>query len=399
MSATMTIPFHVPSAFQIRTPTREAHSDPLCFSIQKLLEPSPPPFSLDSTEDQIMGVLYGSRQQHFGDSPDQESWEHMRKFVRQFTREALPVDMLVPWGAVKAYGQMKGYDSIDLAELLGMARLSKIAAQVSEVYDPGMVVRVMLEDSTRLFLSMPIPDLVPRMTKYYEQLVELAANLSPVSLEIVRESDLIGTSEQQYFFREDAWHNAAMFKMYFLTRQEHIESEYAQLREYQVLKDSGWEGVISDEALAGYLTKAGHEDVEGDNDALLWSVCKYMGMILTRTQWKIKHSAHVGLETIRASFAPYPKGADPHISRGRIAYKVKDSKKKSSLLPWTSVGMFDCERGEPTLVHFRNAPVTRREYHIQFVGQIGVQEVRVDLISGKESTVVTGGQEGGSYGN
>lgn len=130
-----------------------ATDDRMAQTVERFIGAEFPAVSTGTVEDVMEAVMtgfIGTKNNRRGPRPRPESEVMMRDVVRRAVAAKLPIPVLIPSAAIKV---PVGKNRIDVAELSALRMLECLQSCVQRHYEPGLAVRMRMEDLTELILS------------------------------------------------------------------------------------------------------------------------------------------------------------------------------------------------------------------------------------------------------
>lgn len=311
----------------------------------------------------IAEILYGTKKTRIGGAPTTEELTDMMGRIARFVAVGAPVEIITLWGATKGYGLDPNRLGVDIADLLGLRRYACLNAMVKEVYPPGLLVRIIREDISEWVLTSDTTGLDTKIKLYVGQLAALCLVMGQGQhITVEGESDILGrlgiTPAQ---FDSLGQRNTDRFLAYWDASASVAEQDRSSLPEHNALVGLGWNGTIPDATRGYYIDRASTEHQGASRRTLIGKVCRYFGNALARYQVGLyggRFRDRAGdITPLKASFVPYPPGTPVLQRKGRLEYKVKDSKNSNNTIPpWCGFGFLtQTQEGfEPTIVGVRH---------------------------------------------
>jgi len=351
-----------------------------------------------SVTHEIASILFGSKKTRLGPAPTTEEFEYMANRIGHWVEIGKPIEILTLWGALKGYGLVQTRLDVDVVDIMGLKRYAGLQDQVSQIYEPGLCVKIVRENVGEIALSGESPDLLEKITPYKNSLDNLchALSLAP-HVRFVDESELLAKQGvAQKVFLKQGLQNAELLMNYWWSSASEPNSEkWPDLDTYHKLQENGWNGIIPQETRNHYFRRVSTEYPDMPDVEKIKQVCVYLGNALARVQCGIFNGSYEGADgqiipPIRTSFVPYPPGTPSALRKARVDFKVKDSKhSNTSIPPWCGYGFMQEKIGvitfEPTTIGV-NAYRAFDEsmYHpvvMNLVGSNGVaQTFRADVL-------------------
>jgi hypothetical protein len=311
-----------------------------------------------NTSAKIADILIGSKKIRLGTSPCAEHRAYLESQISRFIAAEKPIEVMCLWGAVKGYALDDMRLEADLGDLLGIRRFAALDAQVKQHYAPGLRVRLIRENVGEYALTTR-PMVVKRCIEAYRRTLDQMANLLSPSGNVAFEDEsnllaALGVTDSDFLSMGTA-NGKAILEYY--TASDHLPDERkAEVPEFATLTGLGWRGIIPAPIRAWYTGRCSAEHA-GEDPA--WPISQYFGFALTRYKVGLYNGSVADnngtIAPLKASFVPYPDGTDNALRRGRLEYKVKDSKGNNSVPPWCGHTFLQPEKGhEPTILGVRD---------------------------------------------
>jgi hypothetical protein len=200
---------------------------------------------------------------------------------------------------------------------MALKRYACLQQQVKRHYSVGVDIKIIVEDFTSYLLCENPLMAAHRIELYVQSLKQMLAQLDMPFASFIPESSLIGNHDEY----SQAVH------IYAARLAAHYRDPTVSL------EDIGWNGpIIWDH----YLPRAVNKYPFLTFDQRLMKVATYLGNALARKNYGIVKSP----DSIKLSFAPYPKGVAPYMYNGRVEWKVKECKHdKRTTPPWLGYGV------------------------------------------------------------
>ena len=115
--------------------------------------------SKESVVDRVASLIMGTRHTRLAGCPNPESQVLIRNVIRGAMEQKRAIPVLVPSGPKKNEG-----GPIDLAELSAIKTMVCLQESVRKAYEPGLNIRVRLENATGIYLEGP--EAIPAMSLY-----------------------------------------------------------------------------------------------------------------------------------------------------------------------------------------------------------------------------------------
>lgn len=332
----------------------------------------------------IADILIGSKRTRIGAQPSPEHRKYLETQIERCLAYGYPIEIICLWGAVKGYGLDGERNQPDLADAMGIRRFAMLDELVSTLHAPGLRVRLIRENVGELALSTTdAATLAINMVAYREGLDNLARIISPFGhVRFEDESSLLtklGISQTAFLMQGRS--NGAIMEAYLRASDGKPDEQKDRVPEYAALLDLGWQGIVPDSIRDWYKARVTAEHAGKDP---IKPIADYFGFALTRYK--------VGLYTgnwaddifpLKASFVPYPPGTSDAMRRGRLEYKVKDSKGNNTVPPWCGYGFLrEGEEFDPTILGVREyVERDSRRFEVVLKHSGLWQAVRADILA------------------
>ncbi len=214
-------------------------ADPYAEFIASFMGREFPQLSSRRTEDIIDAVVdefFSTKQFRLGPKPHVESEVLIRDVARKAIEVGSPIPILIPSAAVK----VPIGESLDLAELSALRILGCLQQRIKQHYDPGVTVRVRLEDLTEYAISGTTPDIMQLVDTYSTQYTALVKALDYDSfITPIRESEMADFDD----FMCNVGSAADLFFDYSIAK--HGGAGTAEAKVADQLSALGWKGGVS----------------------------------------------------------------------------------------------------------------------------------------------------------
>lgn len=269
----------------------------------------------ESTVENIVEEMIGSRQVRLAGRPTPESEVAMRKVVRSCVENKCPIPVLVVSGPKKT---VVG-ESVDLAELSALKMLACLDKRVKAFFAPGITVRIRLEDTTGYYLEEGVEGLHETIERYVNDFSVLVRVLGYGDfIEPVRERILMTESQ----LREAAGEVFPLLLSY-LQDSEHLEeSEWGKLGSWKRLSDTGWQGMIPREMRQHYHGRYSRLFPGCGEEDILRLIAKYMAGTLARYQLRATGAIDSWPGFFQINFAPPVPGIPKSLVSTRLYYRT-----------------------------------------------------------------------------
>jgi hypothetical protein len=284
--------------------------------------------------DKLTDILIGTRNTRLAGAPNPESLVMIRDIIRSAVEKNMPIPGLVASGPKKNHS-----GQIDLAELSALQRLACLQRSVSNHYEPGVSLRVRLEDVTGRFIEGD--EAIPSMEQYCGDFRKLCnifnAHVKSEFLLPYCESDF-GTVDQLMGLGEE------MAPIFVESYKRCDDSMIAAL---------GWFGGISNEWKRFLNDRYLRLYPELDENGRIERACRYLAIILARAKLGLRTGSSIegwaiNGKFIEVNFFPPVPGA-PKTST-RVYYRTMSAKQTRLHVPfWRSKGFLRMVGGEVKL--------------------------------------------------
>lgn len=295
----------------------------------------------------LVDAFLGSKKSRFGPLPSTENRDYLCQLLSRYTVMDIPVECMLLWGALKGYGLYDNRLCADIADVLAFRRLQNVDCEVRRHYKKGVHIQLVVEDVTEYLLSHEFHDVHYRISRYTTDIKRLS-EMSELNIDVVLESKLYeaaGITVDEALKRSAV--NGELLYLYWKESDGHSTPQ--ELESYKRLQAQGWSGILPPAQREHYLRRAASEKPYFSQEDQIRSICLYFGNALARYQSKIRNGtisdAKGIIPTVKVSLAPYPDGVDQSLYRGRVEYKVKDSKNGNcAYTPWATIGFLSCSQ-------------------------------------------------------
>jgi len=312
-------------AFKVRP--EENYLKPLVerFLVEEL--PHTNAHSKDLVVDILTDILVSTGRIRLAAKPNPESLVMIRDIIRWAVGENKPIPILVPSGPKKP--GLGG--ALDVAELSAMRILDCLDRQVRKFHEPGVDVRIRLEDETGIYLEGP--EAFNDISSYCWAMVLLAKIINPIALHPFMETEIsVGKMQDMALELQDLFFGV-------LIGSKPIEDLHA----------AGWKGPLS-ETLRYELDQRFKRVFPGlDESGRRMHSAKYLANTLARAKlgldgrdekWSPKGAVFI-------SFTP-PSADAPTVST-RMHYRTVPKNHSKLHLPyWRAKGMLKVCGGDVT---------------------------------------------------
>ncbi len=303
--------------------------------------------------DILTDVILGTGNTRFGPKPNFESIVAIREVIREAITSNKPIPVLVPWGGRKTLANR----SIDVAEVSALKQLSCLQAGVKKSYEPGLDIRIRVEDAGAHYLyqneGVPGDQATIKYSMDFQKLVRVL-NLSFINP--IRESLLMNRDE--YFTVA----NTIVEPMYEYIVESTALGILTSSKPFQKLLALGWKGEIPTEQREYYWRRYIAQDPEITPVAMSMKLAQYFAGSLAR--YKLKGTAEDAEwkgQYIKLMFVPPVPGAPISLVSKDISYRTVQEKMSRNHMPaWRCAGylrIFD-DKIVPALASFHQLPET-----------------------------------------
>lgn len=298
----------------------------------------------------VCDALVGSKKVRLGPRPSPENLTYIQELVNDYVDEGQPIEAITMWRALKAYG-LFGIDEPDLLDAMALRRLKLLNDAVKRFYEPGLQIHVLREDLTEFILSDCV-SLVHKMQPYANGLRGLADAMGVTHMSFEAESGYLSADLCEHVAK--AHYYAGVISCYLL---DAVQCGFHRA-DPTPLGSIGWHGGISEPQYRHYVDRTLSEMPTASLQERHWSICLYLGNSLARAQAFRKLSKPV----LKLSLMAHPPGVSEAMRKGRLEYKVKDSKNShKSIPPWAGFGvLYDNDWKQVSVNEYRDG-----EYHVE----------------------------------
>lgn len=176
----------------IRSITPETGGDEVDPYLQSIVNMAEMEFPGAKTKDRcavfeaVSEELVGTKQHRFGPTPSPESLVAIREVVLQAINAGKPIPILIPWG-----GSKQGPWDLDIAEVMALKQVKCLIERVRHHYEPGVDVRIRLEDLTDNVMFADVPGWSAKTKRYTDTFSNLHDMLMPSQSMVMLESRLV----------------------------------------------------------------------------------------------------------------------------------------------------------------------------------------------------------------
>jgi len=311
----------------------------------------------DDKLDLITGALIGTGKVRYGPKPSIESQYEIRRVVTRAIANDHPIKILVPWGSEKpAHRQI-----VDVAEVCGLKTISAINERVKQFHEPGISVRIRIEDASapHLFHDDPAQAWFDAQM-YTNSFVGLIHVLGLGGfIEHRPESRYIEPDE----FSDQADKYVEILKDYLLATNAGAKEDAATIAiTWDALLVAGWKGPIPQEQRQHYYDV--YRKLYGDSDqAATERLARYFAGSLARYKLKIVGNEGWEDDHLSVSFqAPIPGEPKNRVST-RLYYRtVPESISTTHIVPWRAKGYLSIQ-GDGSIRPRLTSWSDNRNYH------------------------------------
>ena len=286
----------------------------------------------------IFQILHGSGKSRIGSLPDPECTRELIEIISKFMERNAPIEMLVMWGATKGYSLDQSRREVDLADLLGLSRFAVMGRAVQKIYPPGMKIRIIDEDVGERSLSTRGQAALAEDIAIYATGLRNLARVLGGGVTVELESELLtSVGRTLEAFQELAREWGRMFRAYWdSTDGEQDPDVHASRKTYQdLVQETGWKGFLLPDQRDFRIQRAWSAYPDLPRESVVDLCCQYFANLLVRNRFGVVRGS-IDIPPIRGGFIP-PVGSN----RGRITYKVKDSKGTNTTPPWSGFGFVE----------------------------------------------------------
>lgn len=257
----------------------------------------------------------------------------IRQTISNAIRNELPIPVLTPWGSRKA---VSGY-IVDVAELSALRQLQCLQLRVKQFYEPGVDVRMRMEDTSGFWLFGQTEDIARETQQYVVDMENLIHVLDFDSfIHAVRESQIFDTAE---YYRTAESIMVPMLEYLKVTDRDGF-SNYAHLESYKELERLGWKGMISAQQRDYYRNRY-HTAYPGlTADEYTRKLANYFSGSLARIKLNGTGARRDwGSDYLRVTFVNPIPDAPEHLTMKNIYYRtIPKSFTREHMPPWRSRG-------------------------------------------------------------
>lgn len=141
----------------------------------------------------VSNEIVATGQTRYGPAPSPEGAVRIRQVVADSMRMGAPIPFLVPWGSVKTASN----ESVDIAELMALRMLGCLNRRVIRYYEPGIEIRIRLEDVGGLWLFADNPATPASTIHYCGDMTDLVKVLNLGCINVVKESDIVSIAKYE----------------------------------------------------------------------------------------------------------------------------------------------------------------------------------------------------------
>jgi hypothetical protein len=298
----------------------------------------------------LTAALISTSNTRYGPKPSPESQVAIREVIKGALDTNSPIPVLVPWGGRKTVVDR----SVDVAEVTALKVLDYLQRAVTQVWAPGLEIRIRIEDTGADYLYQHENSAGHEASaRYSADLVKLVEALGlRTFITPVRESTLMDSFE--YFGLAD---RIAKPMFDYLVDSE-VLGLGANTTTWQQLQCFGWTGEIPLAQREYYYKRyQAANPLISHNDAVA-QLARYFAGSLAR--YKLNGTAKKsewGSKFIQLSFVPPVPGAPVSLTGKTLYYRTIPAKISSNHMPpWRAKGYFkinDDDEIKPQLAGFR----------------------------------------------
>lgn len=277
--------------------------------------------------DTLTDAFVMSNDIRFGPMPSPESLVRIRNIIRDAVDHDKPIPVLSPWGSKKP----NNWYSVDLAELMALRALSCLYRRINEVYEPGIELRIRLEDTTGYWIfDVEGEESILASQNYVGQFALLHRILN-IPGALLLESSTMNTSE----FSNTVPAYTDMFERYLTDTADDPNTTRDGALGY--LRELGFTGIINEEQRKFLYTR--YADLPTRDK--IHRTARYFGALFARrilhgygtTGWKDYIQIYFG--------APIP-GTPASLSDRVISYRTVRMKfARTHIAPWRARGILE----------------------------------------------------------
>jgi hypothetical protein len=305
----------------------------------------------DTVFEAVTQQLVGTKQARNGPTPSPETLVSIRSVVREAMRDNKPVPILVPWGASK-----QGNYGLDIAEVMALKQLECLRTRVTQHYEPGIDLRVRLEDATDTILFPPDKRKIEQYVADFKALREV---VSPATA-VVLESNILNLT---------GWGKAAH-----LLQETLVGNEGAAV---ELECDYGWVGGVPQNQQDYYLRTYQHLYPDETPELHKRRLAEYLAVAVLRKHQGATGAAP-GTTPLVLSFVNHARHDD---HPRRLYYRTLPERyQHTHYAPWLGKGYIKITGREatPAVTHWSGAGLDYVPYRLKLTGNGQEATVQAD---------------------
>lgn len=262
--------------------------------------------------DAITEAFIATSQTRQGPQPTPESQVALRNVIRHWVELNEPIAVLVPWGSKKAVNTHE----LDVAELMGLRQLEALHDRVKRIYQPGVIINVMVENLGGNYIWYDDPASIEAMYEYTDAMLRMGSVLEHPWMVIEAESKLADRGE--YF--QVAEKMRSPLHDHLFARVLKDEPDDFSLATAHAL---GWKGTISDEMIQYYMGSYAKTYPHDGKASNVLRLARYFAQSYARYKLKAKMKyQHWGQNYIQISFTSPIPGAPVSLVTRNLYYRT-----------------------------------------------------------------------------
>ncbi len=291
--------------------------------------------------DDLTAAFVVSGQVRFGPVPSPESLVAIRKVLARSIKAGTPIPVLMPWGSRKP----NAANLLDVAEVAGLKSLSCLQQRVTQVFKPGLDLRIRVEDLSGFWLFQDEGEVVRAQSeRYVRDFQALVRILELPFITPVLESVMM--NEEIYF--AEARRMEALFDTYLWESEQVPPVLWPELPSFKALLPWGWTGEIPRAQRDFYYSRYDRFTPGLQLREKVAELARYFAGTLVRRGFKANGDpAEWEKQFIKLSFHPPVPGTPTHLVETALYYRTIPAKFASTHLPpWRARGYLRMEEGE-----------------------------------------------------
>lgn len=278
----------------------------------------------------ITEAILASGKIRLGPRPSIESQFSIRQTIGNLMALNMPIRFLMPWGSEKPVS----LQTVDLAEVAALKTLSCLQARVKQVYEPGIHVRVRVEDATAPSLFYDRKEQARLDAHIYTESLKNLVNVFDLTnyIQLVLESTMV-TEER---FNQELL-SISHVMLDYLTWSENPQGDILSSKAFHKLNSLGWTNRIPTEQREHY--RGTYRRLYGmDDKAATAMLARYLSQSLARVRLKmlgnLEWEDYLGLSFV----GPIP-GEEKSRTLKRIYYRtIPENLSSLHMPPWRAKG-------------------------------------------------------------